>query len=182
MTAIESKSLAGIGFLAIVEQSDGDLLGGLLVVNHQLRPLEFHCTAPVRANRAQQILYGPTLTPYLYGEQIGPALAASATTTMSLVFVDSAAMEALAGQISVPVALFDPPLEQGGCAIIAAADAAPAGWHAIDVSGRRVLVVSRQDDAQRVANEVAQFDPAIDLSEPFERIRQAIDEAQRSAA
>ena len=50
------------------------LFGGYLVLNLLGRPLEFHCTAPVRPNRAQEILYGPTLDPYLCGERIGQTL------------------------------------------------------------------------------------------------------------
>ena len=44
-----------------------------MLLNLAGRPLEFHCTAPVKPNRVQQILYGPSLQPYLYGEQIGPS-------------------------------------------------------------------------------------------------------------
>ena len=122
MTAKQSKSLPAIGFMAVDETSEGDLLGGLLVVNPRLRPLEFHCTAPVRANRAQQILYGSTLRPYLYGEQIGPALTASAAARLSLILVDAAAMEPLAEHVDVPVGLVHGPGEsakdfrQSGCA------------------------------------------------------------------
>jgi hypothetical protein len=58
---------AALGFLAVVEHELHGLFGGYLLLNATGRPLEFHCTAPVRPNRAQQILYGPTLEPYLYG-------------------------------------------------------------------------------------------------------------------
>src|SRR5688500_11494160 len=58
-----------LGFLTVVEHDQFGLVGGYLILNSSGRPLEFHCTAPVKPSRAQQILYGPTLTPYLYGEQ-----------------------------------------------------------------------------------------------------------------
>ena len=74
MTASRSKSLPDIGFMTVVESAEHGFFGGYLVLNHTGRPLEFHCTAPVRPNRAQEILYGPTLKPYLYGEQIGKTL------------------------------------------------------------------------------------------------------------
>ena len=70
MGASDSKSLPAIGFLTVVTIPDQGLVGGYLVLNAAARPLEFHCTTPVRANRAQEILYGPTLRPYLFGEQI----------------------------------------------------------------------------------------------------------------
>ena len=45
-----------------------------VLLNAAGRPLEFHCTAPIKPNRAQEILYGPTLESFLYGEQIGQTL------------------------------------------------------------------------------------------------------------
>ena len=71
MSASGSKSVPSVGFLTVQEFTDLGLIGGYLILNAVGRPLEFHCTAPVRPNRAQEILYGPTLAPFLYGEQIG---------------------------------------------------------------------------------------------------------------
>ena len=50
-----------LGFLTVVEHPQHGLFGGYLLLNHGGRPLEFHCTAPIKPNRAQEILYGPTL-------------------------------------------------------------------------------------------------------------------------
>src|SRR4051812_23172961 len=58
-------SPAALGFLTVVEDEQQGLVGGYLLLNPLGRPVEFHCTAPVKPNRAQQILYGPTLRPYL---------------------------------------------------------------------------------------------------------------------
>ena len=71
MTAA-ARSVPAIGFLTAVEHAEYGFFGGYLIVNAAGRPLEFHCTAPVKATRAQEILYGPTLRDYLY-EQIAPA-------------------------------------------------------------------------------------------------------------
>src|SRR5436190_17749996 len=78
-----------VGFFTVARPTDQGLIGGLLLLNAQSRPLEFHCTAPVKPNRAQEILYGPTLLPFLYGEQIGRALLAKCTTAPTLIFTDS---------------------------------------------------------------------------------------------
>ena len=59
-----------LGFLTILEHEEHGLVGGYLLFTTAGRPLEFHCTAPVKPNRAQQILFGPTLESYLYGEQM----------------------------------------------------------------------------------------------------------------
>lgn len=63
-----------LGFLTALGNSADGLIGGLLVLNMVGRPVEFHCTAPVRPNRAQEILYGHTLHGFICGEQIAPAL------------------------------------------------------------------------------------------------------------
>jgi hypothetical protein len=74
MVASGVKTLPTIGFLTVVESEQWGFTGGLLILNVAGRPLEFHCTAPLKPNRAQVILYGPTLRPFLYGEQIGQTL------------------------------------------------------------------------------------------------------------
>ena len=56
MSVSESKSQISLGFLTVVDGGDTGCIGGYLVLNMGGRPLEFHCTAPVRANRSQQIL------------------------------------------------------------------------------------------------------------------------------
>jgi len=68
------KSKPNLGFLTVLEHPQHGLFGGYLVLNAAAQPLEFHCTAPIKPNRAQEILYGPTLQSFLYGEQIGRTL------------------------------------------------------------------------------------------------------------
>ena len=73
------------------------------------RPLEFHCTAPIKPNRAQEILYGPTLESFLYGEQIGRTLLEQAKTEPLVVCTDCPPALAVRELVSVPVALVLPP-------------------------------------------------------------------------
>jgi hypothetical protein len=67
---LSDKSVSAIGFLTIEEDQQCGHCGGYLLLNTSGRPLEFHCTAPVKRNRAQEVLYGPTLKPFLYGDLI----------------------------------------------------------------------------------------------------------------
>ena len=76
MSAIPAKPALCLGFLTVVENETLGLIGGYLLLNAAGRPLEFHCTAPVKPSRTQEILYGPTLRPYLLAEVIGQALVA----------------------------------------------------------------------------------------------------------
>lgn len=188
MTASDTKSLHAIGFMTVVRQADDSLLGGLLLLNHHARPLEFHCTAPVAANRAQQILYGPTLEPYLYGEKIGPALVHSATATIDLLLVDSPTLAPLGDVVDVPIAMpVDlPAAATPGTAASADRPKTPRGWQSVQTAGRRLLVLARaeskEDEVRRIDATLSTLDAATDLAEPFDRIRAAIEEAQRSAA
>ena len=63
-----------LGFMAAVEVEGRGYVGGLLITNHNGRPLEFQCTTPVKPDRTQEILYGKTLRPWLLGELIGKTL------------------------------------------------------------------------------------------------------------
>ena len=67
------------GFLTAIDSPSHGLFGGYLVVDLTGRPLEFHCTAPIKVSRAQQILYGSTLQNHLHGQQIGACLLAEST-------------------------------------------------------------------------------------------------------
>jgi len=61
----DAKSKPALGFLTVVDHPQYGLFGGYLVLTAAGRPLEFHCTAPIKPNRAQEILYGPTLHAFL---------------------------------------------------------------------------------------------------------------------
>ena len=92
-------------FLAIVEVDQLGHCGGLLVLSSRGRPLEFHCTAPVNANRAQQILYGETLEEFLCCDQIGATLVEKAKVSPDLVFVEDRRLFPLAELLNCPVIL-----------------------------------------------------------------------------
>ncbi len=63
--------------------------GGYLIVNQLARPLEFHCTMPIKPSRAQSLLYGPTIDDFVCGEQIAKALVTKAKISPDLVITDS---------------------------------------------------------------------------------------------
>ena len=56
MSMGDTKSQPALGFLTILEHDQLGYVGGYLILNSAGRPLEFHCSAPVKPNRAQQIL------------------------------------------------------------------------------------------------------------------------------
>lgn len=92
-----------LGFLTVIDHEIFGLVGGYLILNPTGRPLEFHCTSPVKPNRAQEILYGNTLEPYLYGEQIARVLLSRAKTPTRFVLTDAAAVLAAYEWIDKPL-------------------------------------------------------------------------------
>ena len=155
------------GFLTTLESPAHGLFGGYLVVDALGRPLEFHCTAPVKVSRAQQILYGPTLDGHLHGRQVGGALLAEGKATPAVVLTDNDAMLHVRPHTQLPLAL----VRRG------AADQSAAGF----VIGE-AAVIPHADDGSRAGELEARLTAlaaAVDLCEPFERIRAALDEAAR---
>ena len=114
MDSGKNHSKPAIGFLTVIDHPQHGLFGGYLVLNLAGRPLEFHCTAPIKPNRAQQILYGPTLESFLYGEQIGSTLLGHAKTSPLVVCTDREPVLSLRDLVDLPVALVLPPGEPEG--------------------------------------------------------------------
>lgn len=158
-----------IGFLTVVEHAEFGLFGGYLILSPSGRPLEFHCTAPVKATRAQEILYGATLQEYLY-EQIAPALVAKAKASPILLCTDRPLVwqTAAAGDCPLLLVLADegsPP-----------ADALP------QVLGKHRVVPRCGEDVPAIAQLLRDVRAeTLDLLEPFARIREALEEAQKAA-
>ncbi len=130
MTASGSKATSDapdtpptLGFLTALSHRQLGAFGGYLILNLAGRPLEFHCTTPVRANRAQEILYGPTLQDYLYGEVIAQTLLRKSHKKPAVVFTDRKAMLAVRSLSVEPVLLVAP--DSAGPPASAAHAAAP---------------------------------------------------------
>src|SRR5579871_2236302 len=107
MSANAKQDQFRLGFLTAIEVPELGFVGGLLVTNRQGRPLEFQCTAPLKPNRTQEILYGPTLGPFLMGEVIGRALIEKSGIKPHLILTEKAEILELRQHIGVPVACLE---------------------------------------------------------------------------
>jgi len=195
VTAGSAKSRSALGFLTTVEDPKDGLFGGYLVLNPAGRPLEFHCTAPIKPNRAQEILYGPTLEPYLFGEQIGQTLVNKGRIEPQVVCTDREPALALREFVSMPVVLVlrsedrsledEPPTEDRAVADppshtwrLDAPHGTPGGLIGFRLGRNRLAVPDSGEDAPpTITDRLSGF--GFDLAEPFERIREAIEEARR---
>jgi hypothetical protein len=170
---------AALGCLTVVQHEKHGYFGGYLLLNARGRPLEFHCTAPVKPNRAQEILYGATLPAYLFGEVIGQTLIQQATRLAPVICTDRVELLALSDLIDQPVVAID---DQADSSI--PAEDFPGGSSAcrLTVGHHRLSMPARH--AAAVADVRTALEPLlerIDLNEPFDRIREALNEAQRGS-
>jgi hypothetical protein len=180
------------GYLSALESAEHGFFGGYLLISRSGRPLEFHCTAPVRPTRAQQILYGPTLQSYLLGEQIGGTLVREATISPGIILTDQPAVLALRSQIELPmvyvVRLTDPDGKANGTDQNDSAKDASIGRRPEQfVSSRRFRISGYacevapgyESDTELAVTLLTELAQHVELAEPFDRICEAIREAQR---
>ena len=170
MTQATTHPLQSFGFMTVVELPSLGHCGGLLVVSRIGRPIEFHCTAPVATNRTQQIMYGETYSGFLFSDQIGMALIDKARERPSVFITDCSEMLPLTELIDNPLVFAEPVDSQ--------ADFDGSGLKHFDLSGQSVYCVNhRGAEATAISQGVQEFASRLPLDEPFERIRQAIEEA-----
>jgi hypothetical protein len=167
-----------LGFLAAMEVPNRGYVGGLLVTNRFGRPLEFQCTAPVRANRTQEILYGPTLRPFLLGELIGKTLVERVDVKPHLVLTEQTDLLELRNHVSIPVALVNEESIAAHPQSSPLLEAAPEASETSIQIGRHVLRFhqAHQQDREAAQQATRVVSNEVDLSEPFDRIREALNE------
>lgn len=174
MAVDDPNPLAALGFLTVLDDDQYGIFGGYLVLSSRGRPLEFHCSTPVLPNQAQRILYGATLRPYLLGEIIGPTLIDKAQLSVHAVLTDVEEM--------LNLALLRP---ASVVCVGRSEDAGDSRSENVPVpeltSGNYRLFGTHTCSWQpeQLRQSLSQFCEHVDLLEPFERIREAIREAQR---
>ena len=155
-----------LGFLSALEIENTGYVGGLLVTNHQGRPLEFQCTTPVKPNSTQQILYGPTLVSFILTELIGTTLVQQLSAVPDILLTQQAEMLELGKQIEIPVALLlaegdnlDPSLDSSQIQT---------------VEQHRLCFHKDTSDTSFNIEGFSQLPQSADLHEPFDRVRDAL--------
>ncbi len=166
-----------LAYLTVVEDERTGWTGGLLLLNRGGRPLEFQCTLPVRPSRAHEILFGPTLRDHIIGEVIGPLLVKKCRLPISMLCCDQPESLALSHLVDFPLALVVEAAEPSEGPIT---DDMLGGSIAITLARSTVRVAIEQADAVRAMTQ--QLADLPDAVEPFDRIREAIKEAQSQIA
>ncbi len=172
-----------IAFLSTVEIPERGFVGGMLITNHLGRPLEFQCTTPVKPNRTQEILYGPTLRPFILTELIGKALLDRTAIKPDLVLVEDGDLLDLRLHVSVAVAQCPLPSAlrlSDNRDTQHSTQSSPTGTTA--KLGQQTLNVhpSHSTDVHAIAKLKDDVPQTADLCEPFERVREALNETMQS--
>jgi hypothetical protein len=189
-----STDVVTIGYFTTVESERTGWTGGLLVLNAAGRPLEFQCTLPIRPTRSHEILFGSTLREHLIAEVIGPTLLQKCRTPIALLCCQQ--VEALALQENMPTVTNRPTRSTGDSGDLSAGTVvglidAPGsvstkrtkrlgGHESLELGNASILVALEQVEAAREA--IGRLNDLADTSEPFERIIEAIREAQSQLA
>lgn len=162
-----------LGFLTVFAETKS-YLGGYLVTNSWGRPLEFRLSTAVQPNKVQQILYGGTLDEYLCADLIGKTLIDKTSTSVQLIVTDSLDVLPLRSRIDLPVV----------AAIAEDRLSAATGRQLMTFTHPRSSTPLSLDfnwavEEDQVRSLLDRVDAALDLAEPFTRIREAMGEARK---
>lgn len=157
-----------LGFLTAIGGPEKGYVAGLLVTNQFGRPLEFQCTTPVRPNRTQQILYGPTLVPFIMGELIARTLIEKVAVKPELILTDRPEILDLRHHVSMPILCMIEPTDDDETLRI----------------GKQTFRVheSFPSDHQTIGTRAEALLSKADLAEPLVRVRTALEETIMSRA
>jgi hypothetical protein len=173
MTQSATSNRFHFGFLRVALTDQG-YIGGILVTNLMGRPLEFQCTTPVRPNRTQEILYGPTLEPFICAELIGKTLYERLGVKPHLIVVQQTNLLELRRQIDVPIAcLLEFPSQM---------ESLPDG--SLIQLGRQKfqLHLEYPEDLSTLTPLQSKLAADIDMKEPLDRVGDALKETLRAGA
>ena len=173
----QKKNAVSLGFLSVRKHAVHGYFGGLLVLNHLARPLEFHCTLPVQTTKAQQILYGTTLDAFVCGEQIARALLLKAKSKPDIVLTDTLAALSLRHVHPQAIVAIDGSWD-GGCSTLVHPDIDIPNLKQAKVFKLNLLVLPEYEQDLASTQELfEEFDLNLDFLEPFGRIEDALREA-----
>lgn len=166
-----------LGFLSVRRHPEHGYFGGYLITNQIARPLEFHCTMPVKPSRAQMLLYGPTMDAFVCGEQIAKALVGKAKVKPDIVLTDCAAVLALATVSDVAAGLlhFEPESPSSHFLI---PDGGAGEMRRVQVDPWQMSILESQAASEaEIVEALGHLGSNFDLTEPFQRVTHALLEA-----
>lgn len=151
-------------YVTCPQDSSKSFVGGLLITDYKSRPLHFAYVTPVRPTAMQRILYGATLNEHIQVDVIAKRLFEELPIVPTVLFVDNEDILKIQRIVKFPVAYLSKASETDS-----------------DVSTLSTIHYKTYTDTFEVQNVVGQtianLENVIDLTEPFQRMREALKES-----
>lgn len=171
-------------FLASQDFEKGEAVrGGMLVTDDQTKPLEFRCTSPIRPTRLQKVLYGKLLHPHMLIELIATPLVRSASEQPHIILVRDKEILKLQDKVNIPVVWLGLNEEDIGSDEEKTDDSPlitseTGKFEPIVVRG----VPGKVEETRRAKQLLTQVFAGHNLLEPFERIKNALEQVHNEQA
>jgi hypothetical protein len=171
----ERKEQIRLGFMTAVEIGDRNFVGGLLVTDRFGRPLEFQCTTPVKPNRTQELLYGPTLVPFILGDLLGKTLLDRVSVKPSLIMTSRVEMLQLRTKVTIPIIYVEASTESDSKS--ATGNTARSASQEIRIGRQTFRMHDEFTDDRSVIEKISlQLSDNANMHEPLERVGDALRE------
>jgi len=174
-----------VAFLAMRDSADGQgYYGGVLVADALGKPLEFRCTTEaVRPTKVQRTLYGESLLPCIATELIGAPLLQAVQVRPEVVLVPDQMLLELRPATTYPVLLVERYGEAFEVTDAVEEEAAASEALLRSPQSRFQPVVLRAHpryaaDASEWRGRLAEAFGRMDLMEPFERVKTALEQLE----
>lgn len=177
---MERKSVKQVGFLTLLEekQDSEKYIGAMLVVNKQGIPIEFRCTYPIQPTKLQQILFGKSLKNHIAVDICGKLLYEKSGYKPQLIIVNDGSFLRLSEQLNeCPVVL-----------VSSSSGNEPKKENEVKMNiydfekntCDKEICLSVVDELKEKLPDISEIIRGIsyyiDIFEPFERIKYAVDE------
>jgi hypothetical protein len=153
-----------LAFMDVLLFSDGSIRGGILTTDIETRPYEFRITSAIKPTQLQQMLYGTSLKDYVYGELICAPLIKATKEKISFVLAKERYIMDVRPLVAVPIVL-----------VLYNDRYAGDGVKPITFQAHKNFS-SELSYVQTVLTPIMQRH---DLTEPFERLKLALNEVHR---
>jgi len=176
-----------LGFVTMVyTDEDQSYRGAILVMDGRGKPLEFRCTDPIRPNAAQRTLYGRTLLPYIAQELIACPLAGGVSERAQVLLTDNPDILGARPKVGVPsvhVRRQGQAMRPGGSEVGEGEQETEHLLTSEAATFAPIIVRSHwtvPEEAQWVRALLQPVFLMVDLLEPFERVRNALEQIRQS--
>jgi hypothetical protein len=172
----DSITIGKLAFIYLCELEKDHYRGGILITDDQGKPLEFRCTSPIQPTAVQKTLYGGTLQAHMAIELSAKPLLKAAMEKPDTILVAQEEFSELRKSEDTPMLIVS---KQGATLAQNETDKPATSELLASQSGKfePIVVVSHwayPGDLETTRLNLAGLFSKFDLTEPFERIRNAL--------